>query len=492
MLKKFFLGGIIFLLFLTFFSSCLKDKFYKGTATLNFSVDTLRFDTVFTTIGSTTQYFKIYNPHSQKVRINHIFLQNGSASMFRLNVDGKMGSNQMNIDIAAHDSMYVFVIVTVNPNNQNNPIVVNDKIVIETNNNTQGVALQAWGQDVYIHRNSGYFKDRKDSIYFDATVGNGISSGVWKNDKPHLIFGVGIISGGSTVTFQQGTKIYMHNGAAFYVFGNMNANGTKQDSIVFQGDRLEHDYDNIPGQWEGIELLRGSVSSFTHTVFKNANTPINIGSDTSQNTAMFGNSNRPQVTLNKCIIKNSFTNSIFNLNGNVNATNCLIYGCNQQLVANYLGGVLNFKQCTLANFGSTFVSPQSEILKIADWFSFDGTNYIVNSTTTNFQNCIIFGDLQTNKEILFDAVSGTDSAFHYTFDHCLLRTDLNTNSSNFINCIVGNDDNDFAKFTNYISSDYTLQAISPAVNSGSASIGVLDDLNDKSRDAQPDMGCYER
>ena len=157
-----------------FFVSCRKDKFYTGTANLNFSTDTLTFDTVFTTIGSTTQYFKIYNPYSKKVRINRIHLQNGSGSLFRLNVDGKAGNDQSNIDIAAHDSIYIFVAVTIDPTNKNNPIVVYDKVLVESNESQSGVVLQAWGQDVYIHRNHGYFKNKTDSLSprFDTIIIN--------------------------------------------------------------------------------------------------------------------------------------------------------------------------------------------------------------------------------------------------------------------------------------------------------------------------------
>jgi hypothetical protein len=466
-------------------SSCRKDKFFAGTPTLKFSTDTLTFDTVFTTIGSTTQYFKIYNPYSKKIRINRIHLQNGSASMFRLNVDGKSGSDQSQVDIAPHDSIYVFVAVTVNPQNANNPLVVYENVLIETTGNSQQVTLQAWGQDVYIHRNPAYFKNKKDSIYFDA-------SGVWKNDKPHLVLGVGVVAGGNTLTVQQGAKIYLHSGAYLFVFGTMNAIGTKHDSIVFQGDRLEHFYDNFPGQWGGIQLLRGSQTcNFTHVIIKNASDGIVLGSDTSSSASAFNITNKPHVVLNKCTIKNCDASCIFSFLSDIDATNCLIYNTNQQTVQLLFGGNANFKQCTIADFSSNSINHQNATLRISNWAGF-GSAYYLAPVNANFSNCIIYGGLDNNAEINIDQDKGADSTYKYTFNHCLLRTDLNTSNSHFQSCLIGNDNSTYPMFGNYQTADYTLQSGSPAINAGLITLGVVDDINDKTRDAQPDMGCYEK
>ena len=51
------------------------------------------------------------------------------------------------IEIYAKDSVFVFVRVTVNPNDQNTPFFVEDKIIFETNDNEQSVLLTAYGQN---------------------------------------------------------------------------------------------------------------------------------------------------------------------------------------------------------------------------------------------------------------------------------------------------------------------------------------------------------
>ena len=105
-----------------FFLFCQKERFtFSPEAALEFSTDTLRFDTVFTQLGSATRYFKVYNRHNKSIGIASISLENGSDSLFNLNSDGVSGNRQRDIEIAPNDSLYVFAEVTINPNNQDNP-----------------------------------------------------------------------------------------------------------------------------------------------------------------------------------------------------------------------------------------------------------------------------------------------------------------------------------------------------------------------------------
>ena len=69
-------------------SSCSKIK-GNSKGHLNFSIDTLVFDTVFTTIGSSTQQFKIYNNENKPVQIDEIELMGGANSPFSINIDGE-------------------------------------------------------------------------------------------------------------------------------------------------------------------------------------------------------------------------------------------------------------------------------------------------------------------------------------------------------------------------------------------------------------------
>ena len=54
------------------FFSCKKESFIKDKdAPLAIAVDTLSFDTVFTSVGSITQNFTIVNPNSGKIKLKY-------------------------------------------------------------------------------------------------------------------------------------------------------------------------------------------------------------------------------------------------------------------------------------------------------------------------------------------------------------------------------------------------------------------------------------
>ena len=76
---------------------------------LSFSTDTVSFDTVFTTVGSTTGYFMIYNQNDKDLKIERIVLANGHESGFRINVDGRKGDSFTGIPIWKNDSLFVAV-----------------------------------------------------------------------------------------------------------------------------------------------------------------------------------------------------------------------------------------------------------------------------------------------------------------------------------------------------------------------------------------------
>ena len=86
------------------------------------------------------------------MKVSSIRLATGDQSMFRLNVDGLPGRSFSDVEIGADDSIFIFVEVTVDPNNQNTPLVVTDSILFETNGNLQDIDLVAWGQDAYFHK----------------------------------------------------------------------------------------------------------------------------------------------------------------------------------------------------------------------------------------------------------------------------------------------------------------------------------------------------
>ena len=58
-------------------------------ARLTFGRDTVSFDTLISTISSSTQRLLVYNNNKEGLRINEVRLKNAGMSPFRANVDGQ-------------------------------------------------------------------------------------------------------------------------------------------------------------------------------------------------------------------------------------------------------------------------------------------------------------------------------------------------------------------------------------------------------------------
>ena len=94
--------------------SCSGDNIYLGAdARVNFSQDTVLFDTVFSTIGSASEAFRIVNDSPGRILLEDIVLEKGNDSQFRINVDGLPGPSVGGLELNEGDSIYVFVEVTI-------------------------------------------------------------------------------------------------------------------------------------------------------------------------------------------------------------------------------------------------------------------------------------------------------------------------------------------------------------------------------------------
>ena len=112
---------------------CRKNQHLTGLQyQIETSSDTILFDTIFTTIGSTTKQFKCYNNYNGILTISSIHLEQETNSPFRINVDGVSGIHFENIELLPGDSAYIFVEVTIDPNGQNLPLIVEDRILFIT------------------------------------------------------------------------------------------------------------------------------------------------------------------------------------------------------------------------------------------------------------------------------------------------------------------------------------------------------------------------
>lgn len=449
-------------------SSCKKDSFITSEfARVNITADTLKYDTVFTTIGSITKSFKIINDNNQKLRLSKVKLMGGATSAYKMNVNGTAGSEVTNLDIEANDSIYVFVSVTVNPNAANLPFIVSDSILINYNGSNRYVQLQAYGQ------NANFLRNR-------VLTGNVL----WTNNLPYVILGSIRIDTTASLTIQAGCKIYSHATAPFIVDGTLIINGTKTSPVIFTGDRLDEDYKDLPASWPGI-YFRGSSKNnvLTYAIVKNANQGI-VTEKPSVNA-------NPKVILHQCIVDNAFDAGILCVNSSLQADNSLISNCGSNINITY-GGVYNFTHCTVAAYSTNFLTHKNPALNISN-FTQQGSSILTADLNAVFRNSIFWGDGGIIENEISVNKQGANT-FNVLFEKNLYRS-LVDPSNSLLNGNIKNADPSFDSINvskNIFDFRVTKIAIAPGINAGVAT-GFLKDLDDKNRNAGlPDIGCYEK
>lgn len=461
------------LLLLTLFASiaflaCKKDTLITTKeANIILSVDTLRFDTVFTSVGSVTQYFTLKNGNHQKLSISDIRLRGGTTSAFKINVDGTQGPEVKGIELEADDSLYVFVSANLDANGAGLPFIVRDSIEINWNGNQQFVQLESWGQ------NANFLRARK-------ITGNT----TWTNKLPYVILGGIQIDTNAVLTIEPGCKIYLHADAPFIVDGTLRVNGLAPDSgrVYFRSDRLDEPYKTYPAGWPGIYFRGASKDNVvSYAVVQNAYQAV-VVEQPSLNA-------RAKLELNQCIIDNSYDAGILGVRSSVNAVNCLVSNCGKgiQLV---LGGNYQFTNCTVAAYSSTYLLHKEPGLFASNFIRQDN-NLSTADLQTSFRNCIFWGDSGTVKEEVVASKQGP-AGFSVSFQNCLYRgskqPDNITASNSFSNQNPLFDSINAQK--HYF--NFRLREGSPAINKGT-STGVATDLDGRPRSTGlPDLGAFER
>ena len=453
----------LFILSIIAVSSCKKkDKIDSNPSLkLAFSSDTVFFDTVFTTVGSVTQRLMVYNYNSSKVLVSTIRLSGGSNSVFSLNIDGTPSSSVSDVEIPGHDSIFIFVKVTLNPNNQTNPLIITDSILFNTNGNLQQVQLVAWGQDAYFYRNK-------------KLTGNI----TWDSIKPHVIYGYLRVDTSASLTIMPGTKLYFHKSAYLAVshLSTIMVNGNLDHPVRFLGDRLDPFYRDLPGQWDGIYLEKGSHDNeINYAIIKNGNFGISVDSAV--------NPSLPMLKIDNTIIQNMIGNDIYAYATNVLSTNCVLGDCGSAALALDFGGSYDFRQLTIGNYWSNSVRMDSA-LYISN-YSYDdlGTKIFNPLTNAYFGNIILYG--AQDDELSLDRDASTP--FNFMFENCLLKTHKSiSDPAYYTSCIVNKDPG----FVNVLIYDYQIDSISPAIGKGK-DMGVLFDIKGKIRGSTPDLGAYQ-
>lgn len=445
---------------LMFSSGCKKNNF-TSTGNLGFSLDTLVFDTVFTTIGSTTEQFKIYNNNSKTIIIDEVQLMGGTNSPFRINLDGVSDITHESIELESNDSLFMFVEVTLDINSQNTPMVIEDSIRFKTNGLDQYVKLAVWGQDAY--------------FYYNDTV-----QGSWTSEKPHVIYGYALVDSAQSLNIEAGTNVHLHKNALLYINkGSLNINGFLDNEVVFQGDRLESLYDDVPGQYYGIYFNQAKASTIDYAIIKNGTAGIHVFSSgagplsyalTIRNTKLFNHARYGLFLYDGASVKGE--NVISSRNG-----------FHSLLVLN--DSRFNFNHCDFLGFGSA----QSPAIGIRNYLN--DPNETASISEGVLYNSIISGNLET--EIVLDTIIDFPGQLNLDFQNCFIQSEEEYNDAFYQNNIwrIDLDNSTDPQFNSISDMDYGFSS-SSILNANGFATSVTTDILGNFRNNPPDIGAIEQ
>lgn len=470
------------------------DSFTADRAcTLNFSSNEVRFDTLITTVPSSTKKLILFNRNEKGLRIQKVSLRKGAGSIFRVNVDGwDMSRTQDNcvsdFEVRRRDSIIVRIEVTMNAFDADTIRQDSDYLDILLESGVmQTVPLYVSGQDAYFLRGK--------IIEHDTT---------FLANRPVVIYDSLWVMKGATLKLQPGTKLMFHDGAGLTVFGTLQAKGTLEKPIVFRGDRTDHmfaylPYDRLPGRWEGLYFKESSYDNELEYV------DIHGG-----NYGIICDS--ASLEKHKLLLINSVIHQV--AGAGLSSTSCYLEVGNTE-VSNALsyclflmGGHNTFVHCTFAQY----YPPNLSTNRLNAVYLSNGINdtIIYPLYAADFYNCLVTG--YAEDELMGQMLQGKDDEHkipgEYLFENCFLTTsdiehdETSSQKAHFVNNRYENAQDSithskhFVKFDAYnYFYDFTPVEHSAIRNSGLKKYSLsfpLDRLG-RSRmdDDAPDAGCYE-
>lgn len=505
-----FLVGIPLVLLVLMAGSCRKDfSTEPSEGQLRFSKDTVYLDTVFSNISSSTYRLTVYNDRSRDISIPTISLGEGENSHYRLNVDGMHGKSFRDVEILARDSILIYIETTTDLKDfaeTETQFLYTDKLQFDEGPDRQNVELVTLIQDAHFLYPERFDDGTTETLDFgEDEDGNPIRiSGFFlddselhfTNEKPYVIYGWAAVPPFKTLTVDPGTRIHFHqngglivaNKASLHVNGELSLDPELlENEVIFQGDRLEPGFKNIPGQWQAIWLTEGSTNNIiNHATIKNGTAGIRIDSH--------DGTGNPTLKISNTQIYNFSTLGIWALTGNVEGKNLAINNCGQAALYLSLGGTYNFYNSTFANYWSRGFRDFPSVL-VSNYYLTPGVLFISDLIEANFYNCIIYGN--NNLELILQQSEEAD--FNYNFENSLIKF------NDYSHIYDGNPLYDFEDETHYKSNifnknpeflDFTTNKLnisdgSPAKGLANPNTATPTDILGRPRGSQPDSGAYE-
>jgi len=502
---RFTIFSILFCALIAFGTSCRKNfEFAPSAGNLEFSKDTVFLDTIFSNIGSSTYSLTVYNTTRDDIEIPSIRLQQGSQSGYRLNVDGVAGKEFQNIPILAQDSMFIFIETTFDiANIGQKEFLYTDKLLFDVDEDRQEVELVALVKDAVFLFPEKNAQGIKETISLGTDI-NGeeiIVDGFmlenerlqFTNQKPYVIYGYAAVPEGKTLSVEAGSRVHFHSDSGIYVRGGgkLQVNGSLsedpallENEVIFEGDRLEPEFDGIPGQWGAVLIAPGSIeNTIYYLTIKNASIGLLV-----QGNAIL---DAPTLTLRNSQIHNSLNVNLWAKSAKVIGENLILGAAgNQSLYCNN-GGHHTFRHCTFANYW-------------INGFRLGPAVQIDNSTGTQpenlnnvtFINCIIEGSQARELQLL----ENESNTFDFSFTNCLIRFEKNGQFENnplynFENEALyqNNIFNESAGFFDAFTGDYRIEESSAANGKAEpdTALQIPLDLFGINRTNAPEIGALE-
>ncbi|MBT9188568.1 hypothetical protein [Zobellia russellii] len=489
--------------------SCRKDfEYAPSNGNLEFSKDTVFLDTIFSNIGSSTYSLKVYNRSKDDISIPFIGLKQGETSSYRLNVDGVAGKTFSDIPLMAQDSLYIFIETTVTLQNTNQ-FLYTDILQFDQGNNSQQIPLVTLVQDaifLYPNRNS---KGEKEMVVIDVDAdGNNISAPGFElkndqlhftNEKPYVIYGFAVVPSEQQLILDPGARVFFHqnSGMAVRPKASLKVNGALssdqellENEVIFEGDRLEPEYGNVAGQWQGIRLEEGSSSNtINYLTLKNATVGIFAQGESSLSS--------PTLTIENSQIYNSSKINLWGKTAYIEAKNLVVGSAGNSSLYCNLGGSYSFTHTTIANYWTESFRPNAALT--INNFEPDTQNnsYGADLIKADFKNCIIDG----NGDFEISHGSNGSNAYNFLFSSCLITVNENNIPSNSGELYQFEDDityknsliNGLTEFEDTQKNNFRLTSTSEALNIGDKidALAIPLDILGTERTESPDLGAYE-
>lgn len=428
----------------------------EGPLNLQFSADTILFDTLFTEVRSITKRFRVFNNSDRRIDISEISLEERENSSFKVIINGEEGVSFSNISILGNDSLLILVEANIDARDENLPFIIEDAIIFG-NQEDYRIPLVAWGQDAIFLRDI--------ILPCDYT---------FSREKPYVLYGSVLVDSLCTLMIDPGARIYGHFNSNLFVAGTIAAQGTAENRILFRNDRLDENFQNAPGQWGGIFLLEGSKNNqIIYTDIRNAQVGVRVGTpdDDDIYDLVIGNSR----------IENISNTGLLSFTSDVYMYNCLINNCGISAVAAVAGGNYRFVNNTIAGFSFDFFREDASLI-LSDNIVLADNSLLVEDLNAEVINNIIWGSLAD--EIV---ISNTEGAGEFTvrFESNLIRSSTDSlGANNILNL-----NPEFIEAEEY---DYSLSENSPAIDAGVSLGEIILDIFGNARDTNLDIGAIER